>query len=61
MGTFRLDPGFRTFEAYQATARFNKTYEGDLVISHEAHIIEDDDIIYCKPVNPWKEVLEISR
>lgn len=54
MASFRLAPGYRAFEAYQATAGFDNTQGRDLLISHEANSIDSDEVQYCKPDNPWK-------
>jgi hypothetical protein len=57
VASFRLAPGFRQFEAYEATAGFDSNYDSDPIISHEAAIIEDEEetATYCPPVNPWLE------
>ena len=33
----------------------------DPIISEEAHIIEDDEVSYYKPVNSWKDGEDISK
>ena len=53
--TFRMAPGYKEFEACEATAGFGEKYEDDPLLSNETHIIEDDDEIYCKLINYWKE------
>ena len=50
-----MAPGFRKFEAYEATAGFDDNYDSDPLTYQESTIIEDDECAttYCHPINPW--------
>ena len=52
--TLWLAPEFREFDAYEATTGFHKASYSHIFIYEEVHVIEDDEIPYCKPNNPWK-------
>ena len=54
VATFWLAPGFREFEAYEATAGFHKASDSHPFIAEQVHIIENDETSYSKPANPWK-------
>ena len=54
IATFWLAPGFRKFEAYEATAGFQKISDSHPFIPEEMHIIEDDETSYYKTTNPCK-------
>ena len=49
---FWLPLGFREFEAYEATAGFTEANDSQPIIADQVHMIEDDEIPYCKPTNP---------
>ena len=53
VATFWLAPGYRQFEAYEATAGFHKATDSKPFIAEEVHIIQDDDTSYRKTTNPW--------
>ena len=36
-------------------AGFTSATDNNPIISEETHIIEDEEVPYYKPVNPWKE------
>ena len=58
MATFTLAPGFRKFEAYEATAGLSDATDENPIIADETHIIKTEpqkQTPYCKPANPWKE------
>ena len=54
IATFRLAPGFREFEVYEAVAVFTAATDSNPLIAEQVHIIDDDEIRYCKTTNPWK-------
>ena len=54
VATFWLAPGFREFEAYEATADFNESSNSQPFIADQVHIIEESETSYCKSSNPWK-------
>ena len=54
VATFWLAPGFRKFEAYEATTVFQKASDIHPFIAEDMHIIEENDFFYYKPTNPWK-------
>ena len=51
---FWFAPGFREFEAYEATAGFHEVTDSHPFIADQVHIIEEDETSYCKSANPWK-------
>ena len=54
VSTFWLAPRFREFEAYEAVADFTAETDSNSLISDQVHIIEDDEILCCKPTHSWK-------
>ena len=55
VATSRLAPGFIKFKAYEETSGFNNTKNVDSITAKESHIIEndeDEEIPFCKPINP---------
>ena len=54
VATFRLAPGYRNFEAYNAVAGFKEDDKLRPILCQEANIIEDDTNEYIKPANVWQ-------
>ena len=53
VATFWLAPGYRQFEAYEATVDFQNKTDSQSFIAEEEHIIKDDETFYCNPTNLW--------